>query len=511
MTKSRARRGNRLATVGTAVFIAAAIGTGIVLWPGTTSRHDAVAEAAVINPAPTTIGFSQPGEFMSMTAADIGHTLDLMVATGAKTLRTVIPWSVVEQTKGTLNWSLVDAVVNAAVARSMSILGIVAFTPDWARAAGTATMIGRPASVTDFAAFAKKAAARYNGKISAYEIWNEPNSSLFYSPGPDPTGYTALLKAAYPAIKSVSSSLQVVAGALGADVTSATATDPVTFLTQMYAAGAKNYFDALSFHPYQYSLSFSAGVDIANSPVQQLMDMRTTMVTNGDSAKKIWATEYGEPTAAVDENTQSSMINDVVTKWQELPYTGPVMIYTTRDKSTGSSDPEDTFGVFRSDWAPKIAQQVLQWQIANGIPKSPEYQRFSAVTDASYGAVLSPVYKATSTVWAQVRANATVFETAAAGYVSSPNPVALKARPLGVAPTGAFANGYQDFETGVRIFYSAATGAHVVGSGIASAWTSALGLATTDEVPMSGGGVRVDFQHGFITWTPSAGAVATRS
>lgn len=511
MTPVRNLRITRFGTLGTAVLIAAAIGTALVLWPGKTDRHDAVTEAAVINPAPTTIGFSQPGEFGSMTAADIGHTLDLMVATGAKTVRTVIPWSIVEQTKGTLNWSQVDTVVNAAVARSISVLGIIAFTPDWARAPGTATMIGKPASAADFGAFAKKAATRYSGKISAYEIWNEPNSSLFYSPGPDPAGYTALLKAAYPAIKSVSSSLQVVAGALGADVTSATATDPTSFLTQMYTAGAKSYFDAVSFHPYQYSLPFSSGVDIANSPVQQLMDMRTVMVANGDSAKKIWATEYGEPTAAVDENTQSTMINDIVTKWQELPYTGPLMIYTTRDKATGSSDPEDTFGVFRSDWTPKIAQQVVQWQIANGIPKSAEYQRFSAVIDASYGAVLSPVYKATPTIWAQVRTNATVFETAAVGYLSSPNPVALKARPLGVAPTGVFANGYQDFDTGVRIFYSAATGAHAIGSGIASAWTPALGLAITDEVPLSTGGVAVDFQNGRITWTPAAGAVVTRS
>ena len=45
---------------------------------------------------------------------------------------------------------------------------------------------------------------------------------------------------------------------LGAVVTAGGFTmDPVTFVQTMYANGAKGYFDALSYHPYNYSKTFA--------------------------------------------------------------------------------------------------------------------------------------------------------------------------------------------------------------------------------------------------------------
>lgn len=37
----------------------------------------------------------------------------------------------------------------------------------------------------------------------------------------------------------------------------------------------------------------------------QLEAMRGLMAANGDGGKKIWATEYGEPTSSVDDATPS--------------------------------------------------------------------------------------------------------------------------------------------------------------------------------------------------------------
>lgn len=510
MPRSRTTGARSVLRLCIGALVTAVVLTAIAVWPNEKLRAYAVAEVAVINPAPTTVGFSQPADLLSMTAADIKKTMDVMVSTGARTIRVPIPWSTVEPTQGQLNWSQIDTIVNAANARNISILGIIAFTPTWALADGAPAVVGKPASAAQFAAFAKAVANRYRASISTYEIWNEPNAALFFGPAPDANAYTQLLRSAYPAIKSVSSSITVIGGVLGSDIDSATVINPVSYLTAMYAAGAKNYFDAVSFHPYQYSLPFSDGVAIDHSPVNQVMDIRSIMVNNGDSGKKIWATEVGAPTSVVNEATQKSLISDFVTKWQEMPYTGPIYVYTTRDKNSASTHPEDTFGVFRSDWTPKESQQALQWLIANSVPKSAEYQRFAAVTDSSYGAVLSPVFRATSTVWSQIRSVSTIFETSS-GFIASPNAVAAEARPLGVVPTGPFADGYQSFEYGLRVFYSAATGAHAVGGGIAAAWTPELGLALTGEMPIDGGGVAVDFEHGRITWTPTDGAAVTQS
>ena len=59
--------------------------------------------------------------------------------------------------------------------------------------------------------------------------------------------------------------------------------NPVRFVTEIYAAGGKPYFDALAFHPYNYTLKFSSGMAVANSPVTQLIQMRQVMTSAVDN------------------------------------------------------------------------------------------------------------------------------------------------------------------------------------------------------------------------------------
>ena len=128
----------------------------------------------------------------------------------------------------------------------------------------------------------------------------------------------------------------------------------------MYAAGAKNDFDALAYHPYLYTMKFSDGRGYPESPLTQVNAMHKVMADNGDDGKTIWCTEYGEPTSSVDEATQAEYIRDMVTGWRKLPFAGPVYVYTTRDRNTASTSDADTLGVYRSDWTPKVAQQTVQ-------------------------------------------------------------------------------------------------------------------------------------------------------
>jgi hypothetical protein len=50
----------------------------------------------------------------------------------------------------------------------------------------------------------------------------------------------------------------------------------------------------------------------------------------------------------------------MINTWRTLPFAGPVYIYTTRDLNTSSTSDADTLGVYRTDWTPKPAQQVIQ-------------------------------------------------------------------------------------------------------------------------------------------------------
>ena len=464
------------------------------------------AEAA---PNPPGVGISDGGGLLWASDAELDTTVQFMAAMGVNSMRIAIPWSSVEYTQNQLDWTAVDRVVNKLRAANISMLGIIAYTPPWATSPVNQPISTRPASPAAFGDFAGKVAARYKGKVADYEIWNEPNGSMFYGPQPDAAGYTDLLKAAYPKIKAADSAATVVGGVLGAAEQGWGIVNPVDFTNQMYAAGAAGNFDALSYHPYQYSLKFSEGPYVDHSPARQVMDMRAAMVANGDGGKKIWATEYGVPTTAVSGDQQNAMITDFIQKWRELPYTGPIFLYTMRDKATGSNDPEDTFGLLESNWGAKPALWGLMGLLQNNIPRTAEYNRFAAAPNNS-GAVLGPVFPVRDT-WAQYRQDAVLYEMPT-GFVAVPRAVAESIRATGFLPTTPFNGTYQDFDSpfGLRVFSTAIGGTRNIGGGIFSAWDPTLGPATSDEMPQYGGGVRVTFQYGTITWTPYVGATVTR-
>lgn len=362
----------------------------------TTGRQPArIASVAVVNtaaivPTNVTVGLADP-MLGFLSDADLNRQLDLMVSIGVTSLRIDVPWVAVQPTRfGGYDWSKADRVINAAAARGIGVLGILGQPPAWAAAPGTPELSGRPASATAFAQYARAVATRYRGKISAYEIWNEPNMLSFYKPYPDPVGYTALLRAAYPAIKAADRNAIVVGGVLAAAVDTSYSVDPVTFVQRMYAAGAKPYFDALSYHPYQHGLKFSEGGPWVDAPLNQGLRIRQLMIDYGDAGKKIWASEYGVPTALQDEATQAAFIADLISTWRTVDFTGPMFVYTMRDKLTGSTDPEDTFGIFRSDWTAKLAVDVIR-QAVGGSPAAIAMVTRAVLGDAAAGTVAEPV------------------------------------------------------------------------------------------------------------------------
>ena len=133
--------------------------------------------------------------------------------------------------------------------------------------------------------------------------------------------------------------------------------NPVTFVQQMYANGAKGYFDALSIHPYSYTDKFSAGGP--DSPLEQLIAIRQLMIEKGDTALKIWATEYGLPTFGLNaftEEEQADYIEDFLTTWKALgDYLGPAFIYTMRDRLTKPNETDPQSGEAESGEAGEAA------------------------------------------------------------------------------------------------------------------------------------------------------------
>ncbi|MGW0159230.1 cellulase family glycosylhydrolase [Mycobacterium sp. NPDC003323] len=470
----------------------------------TSQRHRQVVtdDLTALSNSATTLGFADSQVYF-YDDAEVAATVQRWVQNNIRTVRIGIPWAGVEAWQGRYDWSRSDRVVAAAAAANISIICAITSSPWWAKAHNALPPHGRPASPDQYGKFTAKVAERYKGRIAAYEIWNEPNGIFGYHPAPDPAGYTDLLKAAYPRIKAVDPAAIVIGGVLGSGKTWGSWTiDPVTFLTRMYKAGAKPFFDALSYHPYSYTMKFSQGMLQRDSPVEQLVRMRRVMLEQGDGPKKIWVSEYGAPTNRVSEATQAAFISDMISTWRELPYAGPLMLYTTRDLNSSSNSDDDRFGLYRSNWVPKAAQQI----VASPPGTNAAFQRFTAFTDPMFGEVLSPVYTGPFKVPTQLRTLGTLWEVSPGKIIASPTAVADLVRKRNMLPKTSFKDGYQDFGgwQPFRVWYSPETGLHTASMEFAKKWVPELGLATSSE-RWTYRGTRVDFQRGHMTWVPWVG------
>lgn len=347
----------KLVVVGVSAVAVSALGVTTLL-PGLQPVNLDVAEVAAIDESSTTIGIADSDLYFE-SYAQIDAALDEMQALGVNTVRVGIPWAGINPIPGYYDWSQSDYLINAADERGMGILAVIVTTPSYQQ--NGSGVYSAPIDPAAYGAFAGTAAARYAGQVGAYEIWNEPNVAPFYGPAPDPIGYTELLQAAYPAIKAADPNATIVGGVMTSTITYENFTlNPVDFVGQMYDAGAQGYFDALSFHPYQYTMPFSTGGYHPDSPINQLDDIHDLMVANGDADKLIWASEYGQPTSVSSEAEQAAYLEDMLTTWREIGYAGPAFVYTLEDDQTGSTDPEATFGLIRSDGTWKPAAYVIQ-------------------------------------------------------------------------------------------------------------------------------------------------------
>ncbi|HTL84876.1 MAG TPA: cellulase family glycosylhydrolase, partial [Acidimicrobiia bacterium] len=271
-----------------------------------------VASAMTTNVTPS-LGASAGVEFecnsSSWSDAERQSVLDTVWNSGARWVRIPVDWSTVEPTaKKSYNFALNDKCVSLAKKRGFRVLQTLSATPAWANGNRGASV--PPTTVTDYGDIAQVMAARYNGshgvgRVDAWEIWNEPNTSAWTG---SVAQYVALVKAAYPRVHKGFVHAAVVVGA--------PAYNSSLFVRTLYDAGLTGAsFDVISVHPFQNpSDSAPDAADPApgsyGMPADGYMTHTPTvaslLASHGDDGKPIWWTAFGWSTCSGTITGQST-------------------------------------------------------------------------------------------------------------------------------------------------------------------------------------------------------------
>ena len=281
--------------------------------------------------------------------------LDLIRATGATWCRVDLYWPVIQRGgPDSFDFSQADPVIKGIRARGMKPLGILNSFPGW---------VLEGSEARQFAKFAAECVKHY--RCPAYEIWNEPN---YRGNFPQSAGtYTAMLRAAYRAIRRVDKSCRIISGGCAPASTTATSYAPAEWLRLIYANGGKGSFDAVGHHPYCFDAHTMPGDQKDWSAWFQMYgtepSIRSVMADNGEAKKLVWATEFGAPTNGpgwtVTEPEQAKMISRALELWPTYKWAGPMFIYSHRDRGTDTSDRENFFGIHRFNGTAKPAVAAM--------------------------------------------------------------------------------------------------------------------------------------------------------
>jgi hypothetical protein len=317
-------------------------------------------------------------------------------------VRVQLQWSEFEPSPGSYNTAVYDTIIGAASNGGANVLVSVVKAPAWASPSRPGAL---PENTAAFARTMRYLAARYAGKVGAWEIWNEQNLAGEVGGQVSVAPYFETLKAGYGAVKAVAPNAIVLFGGLTPTGLNdpAVAINDVEYLRAFYAyrgGEGRNYFDVLAAHPGSAAnppdTSFPAnpgsgacppkyaaqeGNCWKNAPdfyFRRVEDQRAVMVAAGDAPKQIWLTEFGwdscqgglpapngyEYCALTSEAQQARYIlRAFAIAREEWPWMGAMFLWNLNYSATPSiqtSDEKYAWSVLRGDWSNRPAFEAIK-------------------------------------------------------------------------------------------------------------------------------------------------------
>lgn len=178
-----------------------------------------------------------------------------------------ISWADINTASGTYNWTNLDAVMTAAAPHNVDLVYTFGYVPTWVN--GSQTNAPTDAAWTDFV---NAVVARYP-QIKYWQIWNEPNSTTFW------TGSTAQM------VHLASLAAPIIRAAGGIVLSPCPqGANAHTWLNDFFVAGGGAYVDIITFNSYTYNEPETLITNYAN--------LLTVVANNSQTGKEIWDTEH---------------------------------------------------------------------------------------------------------------------------------------------------------------------------------------------------------------------------
>ncbi len=302
--------------------------------------------------------------------AEVERAAGMIRELGIDIVRLDLAWAAIQPSQYEYRWDDYDYLVDLADHQGFDLLPIIGYSAEWASTATGAPdwqdwFFAAPSPI-EYAWFAYNAASRYASRIQAWEIWNEPNTSLYWRPEPDPGAYATLLKNAYLAIKYADPSATVLLGGLANDESPYQPQyvwyPPEEFLNAIYENGGGPYFDAVGRHPYTHPNEGTPAL------IEKLDRLRSVMEAHGDEDKPIWLTEFGYSAmreAGVTDAIQGRWLTDCLNAAFALDYVQVAFWYNFRNRGIDATAWDDNYGLIDFDWTPKPAFEAYRAYIAS--------------------------------------------------------------------------------------------------------------------------------------------------
>ncbi len=294
--------------------------------------------------------------------ANLEAILERMQQAGIKWGRQDFTWRRIEKEKGRYDFEGYDRLVETCRKYGLTLFGNLAYGPSFHDPR-------TPEGVAAYCAFAAAAVKHFAGRVTYWQIWNEPNGGFWKG---TPEQYARLLAAAGKAIHQADPGAKVLALNM--------AFCDVIWAEKILRLVPYDCFDIACFHPYrvpsapeerfdwweldQYVKSWHRGDLDPNYPLvhmsflEQTAELIKVMEKFGEP-KPIWITEICWNTQIHPYGVPEIRQADLAVRFYVLAIASPniekAFWWTLRDTGARQFDQADMVGLIRNDLSPKYA------------------------------------------------------------------------------------------------------------------------------------------------------------